>query len=52
MTPLTADELVILVKARDLLYDKRNSDDGVMVAHDAVVDVMRYSYLDVKDERD
>jgi hypothetical protein len=64
MTPFTADELVIMVKARDLLGDKRlqveNSevqyvDDNqehyrLSAAHTALLDVLRHSYLDTRDE--
>lgn len=52
MTPFTADELVILVKARDLLGAKQlHTDDNqahykLGVAHGALLDVMRHSYLD------
>jgi hypothetical protein len=55
MTPLTADELVILVKARDLLCDKRSSGDNsdsyrASAAYTALLDVLRHSYLDTRDE--
>jgi hypothetical protein len=55
MTPFTADELVVMVKARDLLRDKVTSGDNtnsyrVETAYGAVVDVLRHSYLDTKDE--
>lgn len=51
--PLTADELVILVKARDLLRAKATSGNlgsyRVEIAHSALLDVLRYAYLDMKD---
>lgn len=56
MTPFTADELVILVKARDLLGEKRiNAEDNeshyrLSAAHVALLDVLRHSYLDTRDE--
>lgn len=55
MTPLTGDELVILIKARDLLYAKWNSGDNaagyrVECAYNALLDVLRHSLLDTRDE--
>lgn len=53
MTPLTGDELVILIKARDLLYDKLMKDRRSAAlgrAHSAVLDVLHYSYVEVPDE--
>ena len=48
MIPLTADELVILLKARDLLQGKKRDDlDMAACAYTGVLDVLRNSYLDV-----
>lgn len=49
MTSFTADELVVMVKARDLLYSKLMADkanERVEWAHSALLDVLRYSVLD------
>lgn len=55
MTPLTGDELVVLIKARDLLRAKVTSGDNssayrVECAYGALLDVLRHSYVDTKDE--
>lgn len=56
MIPFTADELVILVKARDILGDKRlagGENDAhyrLSAAHAALLSVMRNAYLDTRDE--
>lgn len=49
MTALTANELVILVKARDVVHVKLLRDTGNPIlgrAHTALLDVLRDSYLD------
>lgn len=48
MIPLTADELLVLVKARDLLQAKKRDElDMAACAYTRVLDVLRNSYLDV-----
>lgn len=53
MTPLTADELAILVRARDLLHAKLMVDktnERLAWAHSELVGVLRHSVLDTRDE--
>lgn len=56
MTPFTADELILMVKVRDLLGEKRLSSQGTASylllgsAHSALLDVLRFSYLDTEDK--